>query len=214
MKDREELMGSHHPPDGVLIRAMDDELAGAEARETESHLAGCDSCRRRYQGLRHASANIESALAACPVDAASEQRSRLESELDSRELAGRAPATSHVLRRLSWAMAAAAALAFLLLFAPQWKRPVKSTGSVTAAQPSAFEVEGESFVALPYSNPDLPLNTSHIVQMQVPVQSLADAGIVFEPISTEMAAQDRSVLADVLLGMDGRPLGIHVLATE
>jgi anti-sigma factor RsiW len=213
MKDREELSNNHFS-NGWLIKAIDDELPDADADEMESHLAGCESCRRRYQTLRQTSASIESAVAAGGIDFSEERRSRLENELDSRELAARAPSTSHVLRRLSWAMAIAAALAFLLLFAPQWKQSVRSTGQAAAAQPSAFEVDGESFVALPYSNPDLPLNASHIVQMQVPVQSLADAGIVFEPISNEMAAQDRSVLADVLLGMDGRPLGIHVLAAE
>ncbi|MBV9762499.1 MAG: zf-HC2 domain-containing protein [Acidobacteriaceae bacterium] len=212
MKGCEEVS---HLPSALLIKAIDEELPGGEAQEVESHLATCDSCRRRYQALRQVSGRIESAVAARQVELSSEQRTRLETELDARELAARAkPGASHVVRRLSWAVAIAAALAFLLLVAPQWRQSVKRTGSAAAAQPSAFEVDGESFVALPYSNPDLPLNTSHIVQMQVPVQSLADAGIVFEPISNEVAAQDRSVLADVLLGMDGRPVGIHVLASE
>lgn len=213
MKDREDVAGTHLP-DAFLIKAIDDELPAADARGVESHLSICEGCRRRYQALRHVSTSIESALAAPHIDFSDEQRIRLERQLDSRDLKAPVPGTSHVLRHLSWAMALAAALAFILMLVPQWKHSVKTAGPVAGAQPSAFEVEGESFVALPYSNPDLPMNTSHIVQMQVPVSSLAAAGIVFEPISNEMSAQDRSVLADVLLGIDGRPLGIHVLNAE
>ncbi len=212
MKDRDHLV-PHHLPDALLIKAVDDELPAAGARGVESHLSACEPCRRRYQALRHLSATIESALATPPLDVSHAQRARLERELDSRKLASATPRSPHLLRRLSWGLAIAAALAFALMFVPQWKRSVTTAGPV-AVQPSAFEVDGETFVALPYSNPDLPLNASHIVQMQVPVSSLADAGIVFEPISNEMSASDRSVLADVLLGIDGRPLGIHVLNTE
>ena len=84
----------------------------------------------------------------------------------------------------------------------------------TRVTTAALEIEGESFIALPYSNPDLPISSSRIVQMQVPVSSLAEAGVVFGPISNTAAAADRSVLADVLLGLDGQPLGVHVLEIE
>ena len=67
-------------------------------------------------------------------------------------------------------------------------------------------------MALPYSNPDLSVNASHVVQMQVPVSSLTDAGLSFEPGSAEQAEFDHSVLADVLVGADGQPLGVHVIA--
>jgi len=50
--------------------------------------------------------------------------------------------------------------------------------------------------------------------MQVPVSSLADIGIALEPVSNEVLNQDRSVLADVLLGADGQPLGVHVVSWE
>ena len=43
---------------------------------------------------------------------------------------------------------------------------------------NAIEVGGETFVPLPYSNPDLPVNESRIVEMQVPVSALNDIGIV------------------------------------
>jgi hypothetical protein len=76
--------------------------------------------------------------------------------------------------------------------------------------PATFELDGETFVALPDSNPGLPVNSARIVQMEVPVSSLADAGILVEAIAGD--AGDRSVLADVLLGADGEPRGVHVLS--
>jgi len=50
--------------------------------------------------------------------------------------------------------------------------------------------------------------------MQVPVSSLADIGISSEPVVNEAFNQDRTVLADVLLGADGQPLGVHVVSWE
>ena len=207
-------LNADHLADALLIRAVDDELTGRETLEVASHIAACEACERRYQTLRQFSTNIESALAWPPLASSEQGRGRLEREIEARQFAARTERSSHVLQRLSWAVAIAAAVAFGMLFAPQWKQSVKSARPAAGVQPSAFEVGGETFIALPYSNPDLPLNTSHIVQMQVPVSSLADAGIVFEPISNEMGARDGSVLADVLLGMDGQPIGIHVLSSE
>jgi anti-sigma factor RsiW len=203
-----------HVSEASLIKAVDDELSSEETREIEAHLSVCEDCGRRYHALRRVSETVESALAAIHVDVLHEQRARLASDLETREAVRPAVHSSRPLRRLSWAMAAAAALALGLLITRQWKHAVKTAGPPSTAEVAVLEVDGERFVALPYSNPDLPLNDSHIVQMQVPVSSLADAGIVFEPISNEMSAPDRSVLADVLLGIDGRPLGIHVVSAE
>ena len=50
--------------------------------------------------------------------------------------------------------------------------------------------------------------------MQVPVSSLADIGIGLERMASEVSNQDRTVLADVLLGADGQPLGVHVVSWE
>lgn len=204
-----------HVSEASLIKAVDDELSAGESAEIETHLCVCEDCRRRYQSLRQLSSAIESAVAALPV-ASHEERARLEGQLESMQIAapGRDAKTRRLALRTAAGLAVAAAVACALLVAPQWKRSAENTGSRVDIQPSVFEVDGERFVALPYSNPDLPLNDSHVVQMQVPVSSLADAGIVFEPISNEMTAPDRSVLADVLLGIDGRPLGIHVLTAE
>ena len=53
-----------------------------------------------------------------------------------------------------------------------------------------------------------------MVQMQVPISSLADAGVFVEPTANRMTVPDRAVLADVLLGMDGQPIGVHVLSAD
>jgi hypothetical protein len=161
--------------------------------------------------LRRLSTGIESAIDDAPVAFHAQHRETLERELEARELAA-AQRSSPVLRRVSWSMAIAAALAFAVLFIPHKSRAPKVPRS--ASQPVAFEIDGERFVALPYSNPDLPFNASHIVQMQVRVSALADAGVVFEPRSNEFASTDRSVRADALLGTDGQPLGVHVLSAQ
>jgi hypothetical protein len=93
----------------------------------------------------------------------------------------------------------------------QKKDPLQSA---VAASTGAFEIDGETFISLPFSNPDLPVNARRIVQMQVPVSSLAEAGIVVEPIANRVAQPDYSVLADVLLGLDGQPLAVHVVSFD
>lgn len=205
-------MRGDHVSDALLIRAIDDELTEAELYGVESHLAMCDQCTRRRQQFRQLSATIESAIVDAPIASANHDRETLERELKCRELAASRLRTSPLLRRISWSIAIAASLAFAFLFIPQKTRTLKAARG--ASQLVAFEVDGERFVALPYSNPDLPFNASHIVQMQVPVSALAGAGVVFEPISNEIASSDRSVRADVLLGIDGQPLGVHVLSNE
>jgi hypothetical protein len=103
------------------------------------------------------------------------------------------------------------------MVAPKQRSPIPEGAQVqqaAATASNAIEVDGETFVALPYSNPDLPSSAPRIVQMQVPASSLADVGIALEPIANGVFNQDRTVLADVLLGADGQPLGVHVVSWE
>ncbi len=210
MSDRDHLAND------VLVRMIDDELSRTETLLAESHLSRCEECRQRYQELRSVSVRVESAVTAWASENSSELRESLFQALEAREREAALPRPRKALRRFGFGMAIAATLAVGALLGPQWTHRGKVGGleSQDAQGGAAFEVDGEKFVALPYSNPDLPLTASHIVQMQVPVSSLADAGIVFEPVSNEVFASDRSVLADVLLGMDGQPLGVHVLDVE
>ena len=132
------------------------------------------------------------------------------------QLAASAHSAEKVLRRLGWGMAIAAALAIGITLAPH-TRHVQSNYQPAPSQSlsnQTFEVDGETFIALPYSNADLPLNSPHIVQMRIPVSSLTAAGVTFQPISSEVSTGEDSVLADVLLGIDGQPLGVHVADFE
>lgn len=209
-----------HLDDDLLVRSIDDELSGSETVLVAAHLASCEHCRQKHQQLHSLSAGLESQIAALVPevrpDAWIGERNGLAHALELRENAARRPAAPRILPRLGWGMAMAATLAIGIMLAPQWKQHfVLGHSAAPQGQSStSFEFDGETFVALPYSNPDLPLMAPHIVQMQVPVSSLADAGIVLEPVSGEVSAADRSVLADVLLGIDGQPLGVHVLSAE
>jgi hypothetical protein len=153
-----------------------------------------------------------------PVSAQSGDREQLIAYLRKRELLKPIrQAPEKVMRRFGWGMAIAATLALGIVLAPKPKAlaPESSPAQERAAGvSSAIEVDGETFIALPYSNPDLSSSAPRIVQMQVPVSSLADIGIQLEPLANEVLNQDRSVLADVLLGADGQPLGLHVVSWE
>jgi len=207
-----------HPTKGLLGRAIDDELSGSDIAFVESHLSTCESCKQEYHELRSVSSRLESALAEFVPAHSPGSRETLLEQLELRERPRKPTLRLKSASRLGWGVALAAGLVIGLFFGPQWKRDRSIAPAIlneeARAANGAIEVDGETFQALPYSNPDLPINTRRIVQMQVPVSSLADAGIVFEPISSEVSAPDRSVLADVLLGLDGQPLGVHVLAAE
>jgi hypothetical protein len=113
-------------------------------------------------------------------------------------------------------MAIAATLAIGITFAPRTRRvpSVDQPAPRHARSNDTFEVDGETFALLPYSNADLPVSAPHIVQMRIPVSSLAAAGLTLRPISSEVSTGEDSVLADVLLGIDGQPLGVHVAGVE
>lgn len=203
-----------HLSQAELIAALDEELSGSEATSAEAHLAECDQCMTKYRELGALSVRLESMVSNVPVSDVEQDRDRL------------ATALAAVTRRTSrsnpvlWyaGFAAAAALAVAITYTSHGHSSASSAGHVAVTfnapedgPPQTLQVGGETFVALPYSNAELPLSSSHIVQMQVPVASLVSAGIVFEPISNQAGSPDRAVLADVLLGIDGEPRGVHIL---
>lgn len=203
-----------HLNNDLLIRAIDDELPASELIRVESHLAHCEQCRQAYNKLRGLTLDLESLLATIPAQHSPEDRGTIEARFDARP-----PVTTPArLRRshpVAWGLALAASLTLGVFVAPHaWRSGKSPAVRAPETQSNAFEVAGELFSPLPYSNPDLPIGAPHIVRMQVPVASLSDAGIVFEPVSNQTVTADSSVLADVLLGMDGQPLGVHVLGVE
>jgi hypothetical protein len=202
-----------HLTNALLVKAMDAELTSGEVASATEHLARCEECREKYEGFRRVSLAIESGVSAVPVGDPLSDRETLRQRLEARQTAQRPGQTpERVLARFGWGMAIAASIALAIVMAPRNKSTADNQHSVQAASfANAIEVGGESFVPLPYSNPDLPVNESRIVEMQVPVSALNDMGIVLESVSNRESVSERSVLADVLMGTDGQPLGVHVL---
>ena len=202
-----------HLTSGLLVKALDAELASAEGASVKEHLARCGECRRKYDDFQRTSIAIESGLAAMPLRNLPGEVESLRQKLEARQEARQTPAPEKVMWRFGWGMAIAASLALAIVMLPKHKN-TSNKGEIAQAAATlanAIEVGGETFVPLPYSNPDLPVNETRIVEMQVPVSALNDVGIVIEPVSNRELGSDRSVLADVLMGTDGQPLGVHVL---
>ncbi len=206
-----------HLSDAVLVRAIDDELLESEAASVESHLAQCAYCKHKHQKLALFSSRLETLIRDIPVTASNDVRESLNRELELQH--PRTPAAhgfGKTLSRFGFGVAAAAALTIAVLFTPHpGKRNRSIAAPVSVSQNIAtFEVDGEAFIPVPYSNSSLPVNAPHIVQMRVPVSSLVAEGVNFGPISNEVTRADGSVLADVLLGIDGQPLGVHLSGAE
>jgi predicted anti-sigma-YlaC factor YlaD len=197
-----------HLSPGTLVRAIDDELPVDERTAVEEHLAACDTCRARYREAGALTVRLEAMMQGVPVCIPAGARQQLETKMS--EFGEASGARKRVWSGLwRWGMAAAAMLTMGVLVVPWFTRErqidLRAPNTFSSA---TFDVDGETFVALPYSNPGLPASNSHIVEMQVPVASLASAGVIVEPAFGEGG----SVLADVLLGADGEPVGVHVLA--
>ena len=204
---------AQHLSDDVLVRLLDDELPQEEAICTQSHIDACAECRRRYAELHGVSNHFEAFAHTIAAPFAESERDALVLLLNTQP----PPLPrDHGLPRVIWAMAIAASLVLGILIAPRLWYKHAGVASTDGDRSSAalLEVDGETFVPLPYSNPDLPVSEHRIVQMQIPISSLVDAGVHFEAISNEASGTDESVLADVLLGIDGQPLGVHVLGTS
>jgi anti-sigma factor RsiW len=210
-------MTNGHLSTGVLVQFVDDELPPAEAVHAQEHLAQCAACSDRYAELRRVSSSFDQFVESLRPSVRLSERQELVSKLD--RVSGVPVSRTNVKRPARfgwWGLAAAAALTVGVLYLPSSMRTNGQAENVALAKgsASAFEIDGETFVSLPFSNPDLPVNARRIVQMQVPVSSLAEAGIVVEPITSQVAQPDGSVLADVLLGLDGQPLAVHVVSFD
>jgi anti-sigma factor RsiW len=211
------MTSGEHLTNELLVRAIDDELPVSEVARVTAHLSQCLECERKHQELRLLSSRIETLVARIAVvDMPYSERESLKKRLElQRQTAAPAHGTEKVLRRFGWGLAIAATLAIGVVFAPQTKHVSSNRAALSQSRgDETFEIDGETFVALPYSNADLPLSAPHIMQMRIPVSSLSAAGVAFEPIATEVSPGGDSVLADVLLGIDGQPLGVHVTGVE
>lgn len=211
------MTSGEHVPNELLVRTIDDELPESETALVQAHVSQCQECKQRYQEMTLVSSRLETLLNSVAITASYSERESLKAGLDLQQQPSvAANSTQKSLRRFGWGMAIAATLAIGITFALHTKK-VPHTDQPALSQSrgnETFEVDGETFVALPYSNADLPLSAPHILQMRIPVSSLASAGVTLEPVSSEVSPADDSVLADVLLGIDGQPLGVHVTGAE
>ena len=215
-----ERTAASHLDISLLIRAADNELADAEALTARKHLAECRQCGRVFEDLGRLSGQIETLMASNAEHSSFADRQELARRLEQRAMACSAVSDSadrnarFILWRFGWSMALAASLAVGVIIAAHARKAPAVVKSPATVESAALEVDGETFIPLPYSNPDLPVSTSRVVEMQVPVSSLSDVGIVFEPVANGSHTTDRTVLADVLIGGDGQPLGVHILGVE
>ena len=194
-----------------LVLALDDELSGRDAEAVDDHLTTCPSCRDKYKELATLSVRLEQVMAGHSSAFDEAARGHLAAALHERERDERRRSKSRRFWALGWSTAAlAAALVFVSVWRP---RPAEHIDMPTTASANAgtFQAAGETFVALPYSNPDLPTSAPQIVQMRLPAASLAEAGIVLGPWSNGAAYGNRYVTADVVVGLDGEPRGVHVV---
>lgn len=208
---------SVHPENAFLIRYLDGELPAQEYARVRAHLEACADCRERQDLFGMLSQGIAIAVCAPPVATSWDERADLVRALEENPPAVSKSGADRVLRRFGWGMAIAATLALVLLLAPGTKVNIKRGLTAAAKQQTdlidnRLDINGETFIALPYSNPDLPLNAPRIVEMEIPASSLAEAGIAFAPPPNGTA--DGMVAANVLLGIDGQPLGLHVLGSN
>ncbi len=209
------MKNSDHLDNGLLIQFLDGELAGAgEFAKVRTHLSMCALCRQKRDEFARLSSEIEKLAGTVQVTALPQARAKLSSALLRKEGAGgNRQNAAKTMRRFGWGMAIAASLALGILLAPLVHEGFQPRRLATAqSKIASLEVDGENFIAVPYSNPDLPLNAPRVIEMQVPVSSLAAVGIFLQPAAN--GSEDRTVAADVLLGMDGQPLGVHLLSTE
>jgi hypothetical protein len=213
------MSSSAHIGTDLLVKALDDELPPAERLAVDRHLAVCRECDAGYRELRAISVRLDAMVTAGSVgsrEIEAGRRALLQALADRDSAERRRTGRSAGRSAAVWGLAAAAVLAIGLISLARYgtKRESAPASATRNSLAENFEIGDESFIPLPYSNADLPVAITHVVRMQVPVSSLLDAGVVIEPASRAAGPSDRSVLADVLVGIDGEPLGVHVIDTD
>jgi hypothetical protein len=220
------MTGRDHLSRETLVRVFDGELSTAERLEIDVHLSECEQCLDAFDQVAELSNNIAQLMDGMSVAKPRQARERLAEKMTAIAAPQQRDRTSKKL--MLWAAAAVALLALVAGLglhsidkSPPARtavlKPVTGQGISKDAGPSLSVKKGVttpvagsaelSFIRLPYSNPALPIESEQIVRVNMRLSDLASTGVV------KMTPQgsDTWVQADVLLGMDGEPYGIHVL---
>ena len=121
-------MFARHPT-RRLVAYCDGQLAGAEARAIEAHVAGCDRCRRQCEEIRFAASVLRQLTVASPP-------SSVWNALDGRL---RTPAAAPG-RLLDWQIAVAAGIVLLIASGVYWQlRPTGALWQIALTQPGRSE---------------------------------------------------------------------------
>lgn len=209
-----------HIPDGLLAKAVDEELTLDERLFVERHLAACPTCRERRRQWAELSDRVQDCVLAAPVSVPDLSRECLAASVGVP-----ASASPAEVRRRRWILpraGAAAAVACLVVLGSAgvfWKigpwagKRLDLSANRAAVVDDPRGDEGD-FIPLPYSADAVP-DADRIVRVELPVSDLEEEGIL--PAGVDSAAVygaaygDGWVLADVAVGLDGQPAGIRLV---
>jgi hypothetical protein len=195
-----------------------------------AHSANCEDCARHLEVQRQlTTALADLAISTDGAPARIEQMLRRELPVEMPRRATPAPRLPRMPLVLTGALAAAAALivsVMLLESSPRYSSPVThaieaqkasvpanstvKSPAIAPASPDAAAEEDDSlyadFTPLPYAAELSPSESTDIVRVQLPRESLMTMGI---PVSAD--AMGQIIQADVLLGMDGTARAIRLV---
>ncbi len=171
-----------HPRE-ELQDALDRRLDPARLAEVESHLAGCEPCRRELEALRWTKERTRSAIA---LELPTDLEARLSRALDEEDRASGTRAPRSRLRAIAPFLAAAAAVAAIWVFGHFW------TGAIPAA--IAGELRDYRSGALP-----LEIRSAEVAALEA---YFAEKRLPFP-----MKVYDLAMMAYPLEGAAVRPVG-------
>jgi hypothetical protein len=206
-----------HIQDGLLAKAVDEELTMDERLFVERHLAVCPTCRERRRQWAELSDRVQDCVLATAVAVPDLSRECLAASVGVP-----ASASPAEVRRRHWILpraGAAAAVACLVVLGSAgvfWKIGPWAGKRLDLAANRAAVVDdvrgGEGdFIPLPYSADAVP-DAERIVRVELPVSVLEEEGILpAGGVDSAAVYGDGWVLADVAVGLDGQPAGIRLV---
>lgn len=194
---------------------------GQSDAELEAHLAGCETCRARWDAERNLTAHLR-AMRLASVPASIEwSKAVLMREFDTHQSRER---KVRWMRGGVWAMSTAAALVFSVMVVRDVRmRPAVASllsgasGAVRAYPATdyaeenyapAIEAGEKGFIAVPFATPLAPGEILRIVRTELHPEALASMGVSVEPGWTG------ALPADLLVGQDGFPRAVRVSTDE